>query len=133
MLGQLNAKSFRSARENKLKGAPFFLRLYSRFKKLCVSGYGTAYLLIALVFTSCTQLKDAASETFTYSFSEGFCETGAKSFSTNAAMCSALQNNSLNNGCAQALRQNYFYSKCPGPFTPSSLSKPLFQIKYKSF
>lgn len=87
-------------------------------------------ILIALLSASCNVLQDAASESFKYSFSEGFCSTGEKSFSTNAQMCTALQNNAYNNGCAQAQRQSYFYSKCSGSFTPTSVTLPLFNIQF---
>jgi hypothetical protein len=87
--------------------------------------------LIALMTASCNQLQDAASESFTYNFSEGqLCATGEKSFSSNAEMCAALQNNAYNNGCAQSQRQNFFYSKCSGSWTPSSTMAPLFKIQF---
>lgn len=87
-------------------------------------------ILIALLSASCIQLQDAASESFKYSFSEGFCSTGEKSFSNLNQMCTALQNNAYNNGCAQAQRQNYFYSRCSGSWTPSSTTVPLFKIQF---
>jgi hypothetical protein len=87
-------------------------------------------ILIALLSASCNALQDAASESFKYSFSEGFCTTGEKSFSSNAQMCTALQNNSYNNGCAQAQRQSYFQSKCSGAWTPSSATHPIFNIQF---
>ncbi len=86
--------------------------------------------LIAIACASCTQLQDAANEEFKYSFSEGFCTTGEKSFSTLSQMCTALKNNSYNNGCAQAQRQSYFESKCSGTWTPSSITNSVFQIQF---
>ncbi|MBC7456676.1 MAG: hypothetical protein H7235_00240 [Bdellovibrionaceae bacterium] len=111
------------------KGTPFFLPQYRNFKNFYKRGKRTAYLLVSLLMISCTQLQDAAHEEFKYSFSEGFCETGEKSFSNLNQMCSALQNNSYNNGCAQAQRQSYFNSKCSGSFTPSSVVRPLFGVR----
>jgi len=111
------------------KGTPFFFPQYSDFKSFYKWGKRTAYLLV-MMSASCTQLQDAASESFKYSFSEGFCTTGEKSFSSNAQMCTALQNNTYNNGCAQAQRQSYFQSKCPGAWTPSSTTVPLFKIQF---
>jgi hypothetical protein len=76
-------------------------------------------VLLCFASTACGLQDIIKQESFKYSFSEGICETGEHSFSTNAGMCSGLQNNSLNNGCAQAQRQNYFYANCSGSFVPN--------------
>lgn len=110
------------------KGTPFFFRKRSDFKNRYKRGKRTAYLFGILFLVSCNVVQDAASESFKYSFSEGFCSTGEKSFSTNAQMCTALQNNSYNNGCAQSQRQSYFQSKCPGAWTPTSAPFPLIDF-----
>ncbi len=97
------------------KGTPLFLMVY----------------LFLILMGSCAPLKDAVKDQFTYSFSEGFCTTGEKSFNTKTEMCIALQNTSSNNGCAQIQRQDFFNSNCSGTFTPTIKKNPIFFISFK--
>jgi hypothetical protein len=55
---------------------------------------------------------------YTYSFTENGCETGEHSFGSKEEMCTALQNEDLNNTCAPGSREDYFKSQaCTGTFT----------------
>ena len=58
--------------------------------------------------------KESKSEKFEYDFTYNGCPTGKKSFGSRDEMCSALQNNSLNNHCAQDMRRQHFSRECPG-------------------
>lgn len=55
-----------------------------------------------------------------YQFTVNGCDTGKHEFvdttpaRTLAQVCAALQNNSLNNYCAESARRNYFSLKCSG-------------------
>lgn len=76
------------------------------------------FILLVFLFaaTACNQLMDYADEdsAYSYSFNVNGCNTGEKSFSSRAEMCSALTNDSLNNNCAENERYTKFLSDCPG-------------------
>jgi hypothetical protein len=69
-------------------------------------------IVLVLGISACgsTESKD---ESYKYRFREGSCDTGQQSFSSKQAYCSALKNDSLNNGCAAATRaKTYESEKC---------------------
>lgn len=59
-----------------------------------------------------------------YELSEGSCSTSTHAFEgdsesdVNNQLCSALQDNAANNYCASSSRQQLFYSKCSGHYSP---------------
>jgi hypothetical protein len=59
-----------------------------------------------------------------YQFVENGCDTGKHEFKADSQaeatsqMCTALQDDKLNNSCAEDLRRNEFAGKCSGTFTP---------------
>lgn len=62
----------------------------------------------------------SSSSTYKYQFVENGCDTGQQVFSSQSAMCSGVQNESLNHGCAGDLRQQYFTAQgCTGTYQPS--------------
>lgn len=60
------------------------------------------------------------SSAYSYHFSEitgaASCATGQQMFATLAAMCAALQSDSVNQSCALAARMTFFQQECPGVF-----------------
>jgi hypothetical protein len=67
---------------------------------------------------------------YTYSLDDNGCQTGSHSFYSLGDYCAALENNSLNNGCAQTERGNLFSQKCPGGFSPSKANQNLNQTTH---
>ncbi|MGK5082093.1 hypothetical protein WDW37_02220 [Bdellovibrionota bacterium FG-1] len=58
-------------------------------------------------------------QTFSYHFTINGCDTAEHFSSTLAEECGSLQNEALNNGCAQTLRKDFFAQiGCTGDFTP---------------
>jgi len=53
---------------------------------------------------------------YEYTFAEGTCATGDMTFTSLQAMCTALQSDSVNSGCALAARMSFFASHCSGAF-----------------
>lgn len=58
-----------------------------------------------------------------YDFTYNGCKTNRHSFSgspedVRSRLCAALQDEALNNGCAQSMREQMFNSKCTGSFKP---------------
>lgn len=53
---------------------------------------------------------------YDYTFSETGCATGDMTFTSLAAMCTALQSDSVNNSCALAARMTFFTQHCTGAF-----------------
>ena len=63
------------------------------------------------------KLEQADAEQYTYELIGQSCSTGEHSFSTFAAVCSALTDDSLNNECARDERELLFSnSECGGQF-----------------
>lgn len=73
-------------------------------------------ITVDLLLTSCNINPEDLVETYSYQYSEAFCDTGPHSFNTLTAYCAALQNDAINNNCARADRQAAFYNKCSGSF-----------------
>lgn len=73
------------------------------------------FVLFLFVTTACNQVMDYADEksAYSYDFNVNGCATGEKNFSTRAEMCSALNNDLLNNNCAENERYTKFLSDCP--------------------
>ncbi len=69
---------------------------------------------IWLIGASCSVSHDNKSESLSYDFEFNGCPTGKHEFNSKAELCQGLQNDSLNGGCAQSLRQEYFQAQCPG-------------------
>lgn len=74
---------------------------------------------------ACAKENKSESHRNSYELSENGCSTGAHEFSsgsdedTQRQICSALQDEELNKGCAQDLRRIQFEETCPGQtFTP---------------
>ncbi len=86
-------------------------------------------MMICLIFVSCDIVNKAKTDdqSYTYDLNVNGCPTGSHSFSNLTDYCAALENNSLNNNCAQTERGNLFAQKCPGGFSPSQIS---VEIKY---
>lgn len=76
-----------------------------------------ALLGLGAAVSGCAEEK-AESKTYKYEFTFNNCPTGSHSFSSLSDMCQALQNETLNQGCAQDMRRQYFEQQCPGTFTP---------------
>lgn len=53
-----------------------------------------------------------ASNSFSYQFVDNGCDTGNHSYPELAAMCSALQDDALNNHCASEMRQDKYRESC---------------------
>jgi len=76
---------------------------------------GLAGLMGLLVTASC---GSSGKVDYNYSFSEtGVCATGELTFTSLQAMCTALQTDSVNMGCALAARKDFFTQHCTGTFT----------------
>ncbi len=58
-------------------------------------------------------------QNWTYSLDVNGCQTGNHSFGSLEAYCDGLEDNALNNNCAQSARASLFASKCPGVFSPA--------------
>jgi hypothetical protein len=55
-----------------------------------------------------------SSEAFSYSFEYNGCKTEHHEFHSVGELCSGLQNEGLNNGCAGGMRAQMFADRCPG-------------------
>lgn len=68
--------------------------------------------------------KVETSSHFSYEFKLNECTTGKHQLTSKEELCEALQNNTLNNGCAVELREIHFQSHCQDqtfePFTEPS-------------
>lgn len=53
-------------------------------------------------------------ESFSYDLTYNDCKTEKHTFSSKQEMCDGLKDESLNKGCAQQLREDYFKLNCPG-------------------
>lgn len=66
---------------------------------------------------STKSIEPAISEKFTYQFSGIKCSTGAQSAATFFEICKVLQDDELNDACAQDKREElYINADCPGSF-----------------
>ncbi len=89
-------------------------------------------IFIAFIFVSCGKdsplfnsattttyaVEPAVEEDYTYEFTTYRCTTGEQAFSTLAEACEGLKDSELNNGCAEAQRQELFESaQCSGNFS----------------
>ena len=62
-----------------------------------------------------------SSKSLSYEYEVNGCSTGKQTFDSEEALCEALKSESLNNGCAQDLRELEFQAKqCPGNFVPEA-------------
>lgn len=83
------------------------------------------YKLIVLALTSFSIVAcgdDGAdvsikSEKYSYDFTLNGCKTEKQTFESLEAMCKGLQSHSLNHGCAEGMREDYFKKNCSGTFT----------------
>lgn len=73
---------------------------------------GLTGLLGVLFATAC-----GGGKSYEYTFTETGCVTGDKTFTSLGAMCTSLQSDSANNGCALAERMSFFAEHCTGAFT----------------
>ena len=71
-------------------------------------------ILIVLFGAACSVSHNSKSESLGYDFTVNGCPTGKREFSSRAEMCQALQNNTLNGGCALVSREEFFKEQCPG-------------------
>ena len=53
---------------------------------------------------------------YEYTFSDTGCATGDMTFTSLQQMCTALQSDSVNGGCALTARMSFFASHCSGAF-----------------
>jgi hypothetical protein len=81
--------------------------------------------LTLLTFAGCgkstgQEQSNLVSNTLCYRAVDNGCDTGKHCFGTTAEFCAALQDEVLNNNCAQYARKNTFFipEGCPGTFTP---------------
>jgi len=74
---------------------------------------GLTGLLGLLVAASC---GSGGKTSYEYTFSETGCATGDMTFTSQAAMCTSLQSDSVNNNCALAARMSFFAQHCTGAF-----------------
>ena len=72
---------------------------------------------------SCDVINKAKTDQqqYTYDLNVNGCATGSHSFNSLNDYCDGLEDNSLNNGCAQNERGNLFTAKCPGVFSPARI------------
>jgi len=83
--------------------------------------------LIAMVTFATACKKD--DKNYSYSFDENGCKTGTQNFKSQGDLCLGLQNETLNHGCAEALRAQEFEKSCPGQtFTPNNFIDARFDI-----
>lgn len=79
-----------------------------------------------LIFLSgCDAVNKAAKSSessLSYDLTVNGCATGSHSFSSLDSYCAGLQNNALNNNCAQTSRGDLFYQNCSGTFTPALIT-----------
>ena len=77
-------------------------------------------LIVAVV--ACEKKENKKSEihteNYSYQFKYNQCDTEKHEFTSMNELCVALQDEELNQGCAQNLRANHFKENCPGTFTP---------------
>ncbi len=75
---------------------------------------------ISLFLISCDVVSKAAknNEGLSYNLEVNGCKTDSHSFNSLDEYCAGLQNNALNNDCAQSARESLFNQKCSGVFTP---------------
>jgi hypothetical protein len=59
-------------------------------------------------------------DTKSYDFTENGCDTLTHSFDSLGSYCAALESSSVNNGCAQNLRQAAYTRDCQGAFVPTN-------------
>lgn len=65
------------------------------------------------------------SSEYNYTFSYNNCETGKHTFSSLTQLCDGLKDDSLNHGCAESMREDYFKAKgCAGSFSPAAQIPP---------
>jgi hypothetical protein len=75
-------------------------------------------VIIGLAVMGCS--KSEKKESISYDFTENGCPTGNKTFSSVAEMCKGLQDDELNNHCAEASREAHFKQNCSGSFRTES-------------
>ncbi len=91
--------------------------------------YFVLFIISSLTLLSSCQ-KDAdnitsdRTESRSYEFTENGCATGKQSFASKDELCAALQNETLNKGCALSLRERYFKGQCPGQVFKPVLPAP---------
>lgn len=74
-----------------------------------------AVLVFAALCASCGKDGETVSSSLSYEFESNGCNTGKHTFSSESELCTALQNDRLNRGCAAGLRAQHFRErKCPG-------------------
>lgn len=90
-----------------------------------------AVALATLAVVACEKKESSKSksqtriENFSYQFEYNGCDTKKHEFSSLNELCSALQDDGLNEGCARNLREDYFKDNCSGTFTPHYKGMPL--------
>lgn len=63
---------------------------------------------------ACSQSSESKKEVLSYEFEVNSCKTGRHEFSSQQDLCQGLQNETLNKGCALAMRESYFAAQCSG-------------------
>lgn len=63
---------------------------------------------------ACSQSSESKKEVLSYEFEVNSCKTGRHEFSSQQDLCQGLQNETLNKGCALAMREDYFAAQCSG-------------------
>jgi hypothetical protein len=80
-------------------------------KYLAIAGF-----LTLLGFTGCGDTHKSYNYEFTMTGADA-CDTGDQTFITLDAMCTALQNDTVNHNCALPARMTFFTANCPDTFT----------------
>jgi hypothetical protein len=63
----------------------------------------------------------SVSSNYQYAFEQNGCRTETHSFASKDAMCTGLQDETLNQGCAESMRREYFEAQdCAGTFEVKS-------------
>lgn len=87
---------------------------------------------ICLLSVACSKSDDKKSDEsrresqlYVYSFEYNGCKTGEHQFNSIEALCAGLQDEALNKGCAQGMREDEFnFKSCPGTFSPKMKPTP---------
>jgi hypothetical protein len=74
-------------------------------------------LALALAFSA---FGCGSSENKKYQFELNGCNTSEHAFDSQQAYCDGLRSNSLNNGCAESMRQSAYERDCGQTFSPTS-------------
>jgi hypothetical protein len=75
---------------------------------------------VIAVFFAFSAMGCGSSDSKKYQFSFNGCDTGEHAFDSTEAYCAGLKSNSLNNGCAEALRKDAYERDCGQTFFPAT-------------